>query len=84
MSNALALAQWLPDTETMTPNSGDVVQVLAVPVNHTPTTQFAAAGTGGGGGGTLLPTATKAGQVMLSGTDARYSPIWGDIDQGNY
>jgi len=82
-SQALALAQWLPDVESLTPNSGDVVQVLAVPVNHTPVTQFTAGGTGGGGG-TLLPTATKAGQVMLAGTDARYSPIWGDIDGGNF
>jgi len=83
MSNALALAQWLPDIETMTPNSGDSVQVLAVPVNHTPVTQFAAAGTGGGGG-TLLPRATAVGQFLVAGTSATFAPVWADADAGRF
>jgi hypothetical protein len=83
MSNALALSQWLPDIVTQTPNAGDVVQVLAVPVGEVPKTQFTAT-SGGGGGGASLPRATAAGQFMLAGNGPTFNPTWGDGDAGRY
>jgi hypothetical protein len=82
-TQAMALAKWLPDIETQTPNGGDVVQVLAVPVNESPTTQFTPMG-GGGGGGAALPRATAAGQFMLAGNGPTFNPTWGDGDAGRY
>ena len=85
-SQALALATWLPDVESLTPNIGDVVQVVSVPVNHTPNTQFAAKGSGTGGGGGALSTlnATKQGQFVISGAGPTFALEMGDADGGRF
>ena len=84
-SNALSLATWLPDIETQTPNPGDVVEVLQVPVNATPITQFTAVSGGtGGGGGAALPRATAQGQLVMSGAGPQFLLTVGDLDGSRY
>jgi hypothetical protein len=82
-TQAMALAKWLPDVETKTPNAGDVVQVLSIPVNESPVTQFAPA-SGGGGGGGILATTTKVGQFLVSGAGPLFTPTWDDADGGRF
>jgi hypothetical protein len=82
-TNAFALALWLPDVQTNTPNPGDAVQVTAVPPNEVPKTQFTPAG-GGGGGGVSLPRATNQGQFLTAGNGPAFSPTWTDADAGRY
>jgi hypothetical protein len=83
-TNAFALALWLPDVQTNTPNSGDVVEVLAVPPGEVPQTHFAPNAGGGGGGGVSLPRATTSGQFLVAGTGPTYTPTWGDGDCGRF
>jgi hypothetical protein len=83
-TQAMALAKWLPDIETQTPNSGDVVQVLSIPVNQSPITQFAPKGSGGGGGSGILATTTKVGQFLVSGPGPLFTPTWDDADGGRF
>jgi len=82
-TQAMALAKWLPDVETKTPNAGDVVQVFSIPVNESPVTQFAPKGSGGGSGG-ILATTSVAGQFLVSGAGPTFSPTWSDADAGRY
>lgn len=85
MSQALALATYLPDIITQTPNPGDVVEVSAVPVGKTPRTQFAANSSGGGsGGGVSLPKATTQGQVLIADVGPLFTPKWSDLDAGRF